>query len=147
MVICMNHFEVARFIDSVYDVEKYPLGEIDNQKIMRTLISYQFNEYAKPYYYYMCIIFFFGFFSPLMVQILLELSDSVTIITAVIFLTTQVFLFYIETIQMKTLTCQVYFSKKLNWLECIMFLVSAYYSIRKILEPDYRFFATHKEVF
>lgn len=40
MKIVMNHFELARFIDSIFAENKYPLGEIDNQKIMRTIISY-----------------------------------------------------------------------------------------------------------
>ena len=40
MNICMNHFEIARFIDSTFTEDNYPLGEIDNQKIIRILISY-----------------------------------------------------------------------------------------------------------
>lgn len=40
MNICMNHFEIARFINNIYTEDKYPLGEIDDQKIMRTLITY-----------------------------------------------------------------------------------------------------------
>lgn len=60
----------------------------------------------------MCAIFLFGFFLPLMAQILFEIPRSATIITSVIFLATQVFLFYIETIQMKTLTLEKYFSIK-----------------------------------
>jgi hypothetical protein len=50
---------------------------------------------------------------------------------------------------MKTLTVEKYFLpwQVQNWLECIMFPISAYYSARKILEPDNRFFANHSEVF
>ena len=40
MNICMNHYEIARFIDSIFTDDNYPLGEIDNQKIIRILISY-----------------------------------------------------------------------------------------------------------
>ena len=41
MEICMNHFEIARFINNIYDENKgYPLDQIDNQKVLRTLISY-----------------------------------------------------------------------------------------------------------
>lgn len=41
MEICMNHSEIARFINNVYDEQNnYPLGEIDNHKILRTLIDH-----------------------------------------------------------------------------------------------------------
>lgn len=66
MKICMNHLEIARFIDSIYDEEKnYPVDEIDNHKILRTLISYQFNEYSKPYFLALRVMFIFGYFFPL----------------------------------------------------------------------------------
>lgn len=62
------------------------------------------------------------------------------------FMMTHVVLFYIEMIQMNTLGRKKYFSQTMNILECIMFAASIYYSLRKLYDPDNKFFANHREV-
>lgn len=93
----MNEFEIANLINKIID-DNFPEGEIDNQKIMRVIITHQFNTYSRKYYNYLCIGYLLGYFLPLMAQIIIELPDFGMVIAAFIFFMTHCTLFYIETI-------------------------------------------------
>ena len=142
----MNEFEIANLIHKIFD-DDFPEGEIDNQKIMRVIITHQFNSYSRKYYNYLCIGYFFGYFLPLMAQIIIELSDFGMVIAAFIFFLTHCCLFYIETIQMRSQDPKEYFTNWVNIVECMSFLVSIYFTYMKLLDPANRYFANHSEVF
>jgi len=93
----MNEFEIASIIHKIFN-EDFPEGEIDNQKILRTIITHQFNNYSRKYYIILFIGYVLGYFLPLMAQIIIELNDFLMVMACFIFFLTHCCLFYIETI-------------------------------------------------
>lgn len=65
MEVRMNEFEIASIINKIF-TDDFPEGEIDNQKILRVLITHQFNKYSRRYYNILCFIYTLGYFLPLM---------------------------------------------------------------------------------
>lgn len=146
MEIRMNEFEVASLIHKIFN-DDFPEGEIDNQKIMRAIITHQFNNYSRKYYNTLCALYVLGYFIPLMAQIIIELNDFLMVLATFIFFMTHLSLFYIETIQMRSQDMKEYFCNWVNILECLSFFVSVYFTYMKLWDPRNRYFANHSEVF
>lgn len=146
MEIRMNEFEIATIINKIFN-EDTPEGEIDNQKILRVIITHQFNTYSRKYYIMLFFLFVFGYFIPLLLQIIIELSDFGMVMASFVFFMTHLTLFYIETIQMRCQEYKEYFGNWVNISEIMSFLVSVYFTYMKLLDPANRYFANHSEVF
>ena len=73
-----------------------PKEEIEHQKVIRMLISYQFDEFSREYNKSLMILYVFGYLIPLMPQIILDLNDFLMIIAVIIFFCTHCTLAYIE---------------------------------------------------
>jgi hypothetical protein len=147
MEIRMNEFEIASLIHKIFNEKDFPEDEIDNQKILRVLITHQFNKYSREYYNILCVGYVLGYFIPLVAQIIIELNDFMMTIAAFIFFMTHLTLFYIETIQMRSQDIKDYITNWVNILECLSFFVSCFFTYKKMYDPANRYFANHSEVF
>lgn len=121
-------------INSTYDI--FQEDAIDKLKIYRTIIDYQFEEHTYPYFKITALFWFLGFFIPLLTQIFFELDAIGNVVTTSIFLATNVGLFYVEIIQIKTLGFTNYIAQGFNRWEFFTFFVSLYFSINRMMNPD-----------